>query len=171
MELTLSPDPAPGDALTVADLFEEFADPLHRYALRLARDADRADDLVQETLIRAMPHLLLLGQMHPYQRRAWMYRVLKNRFLDEERARKREQDLAQRVAQRSQLVQDPTLMVLSPDLFDQLPEHYGEVLQQHYLLGMTSEEIGHRLGIPAATVRSRLHLAIKWLRAHQTELF
>jgi RNA polymerase sigma-70 factor (ECF subfamily) len=171
MERTLSPDPTPSAALTIADLFEEFAEPLHRYALRLARDSDRADDLVQETLIRAMAHLSLLDQMHPYQRRAWMYRVLRNRFLDEERARKREQDLAQRIAQRSELVQDPTRMVLSPDLLDQLPEHYAEVLQQHYLLGMTSEEIGRRLGIPAATVRSRLHLAIKRLRARQTESF
>jgi len=171
VEAALLPAPAPSSALTVPDLFVEFADPLHRYALRLARDGDRADDLVQETLIRAMPNLLLLGQMHPYQRRAWMYRVLKNRFLDEERARKREEGLTQRVALGSQPVEDPTFMVLPPDLLDQIPEQYGEVLRQHYLLGMTSEEIGQQLGIPAATVRSRIHLAIKWLRAHQSELF
>jgi len=159
------------DALTIADLFDDFEEPLHRYAVRLSGDADRADDLVQETLIRAMSHLPLLNQLHPYQRRAWMYRVLKNRFLDEERARKRQRDLARRVAQNTQFVQDPTAMVLPPDLLDQIPEHYGEVLQKRYFLGMKSKEIGQELGIPAATVRSRIHLALKWLRKHQTKWF
>lgn len=171
MEPLLAADPTESDALTIGDLYDDFEEPLHRYAVRLTGDADRADDLVQETLIRAMSHLPLLGQLHPYQRRAWMYRVLKNRFLDEERARQRRRDLARRVAQSTPFVQDPTAMVLPPDLLDQIPEHYGEVLQKRYLLGMKSEEIGQELGIPAATVRSRIHLALKWLRQHQAEWF
>ena len=36
-----------------AELFEEFEDPLHRYAMSLVRNRDWADDLVQETFIRA----------------------------------------------------------------------------------------------------------------------
>ncbi len=159
-----------GAVLTIAGLYEEYEEPLHRYAVRLTRDADRADDLVQETMIRALVHLPLLEQLNRYQRQSWLYRVLKNRFIDEERAYKRNQELVQRVGAKIEFVADPTWMALSPDLLDQLPEHYAEVLQQHYLLGMTSEEIGRSLHIPAATVRSRLHLAIKWIRTHQPEL-
>jgi len=170
-EPTWPTDPARGDMLTVAELFEEYEEPLHRYATRLAGDTDRADDLVQETFVRAMGHLTLLGELNRYQRRAWLYRVLKNRFLDEQRARQREQALAQRLARRARIAQGPAQMLLSPDLFDQIPDRYREVLQRRYFLGMTSAEIGRELGIPAATVRSRLHLAIKWLRAHQSELF
>ncbi len=170
MELNRLEGFAPGDALTIAGLYEEYEEPLHRYAVRLARDADRADDLVQETMVRAMAHLALLEQLNRYQRQAWLYRVLRNRFIDEERAHKRDQELVQRVGAKTDWVADPTWMVLSPDLLDQLPDKYAEVLQQHYLLGMTSEEIGRSLGLPAATVRSRLHLAIKWIRTHQPEL-
>jgi RNA polymerase sigma-70 factor (ECF subfamily) len=48
-----------------------------------------------------------------------------------------------------------------------MPQIYREVVQRRYLLEMTSEQIGEELGVPAATVRSRLHLAIIWLRSHR----
>ncbi len=50
--------------MTLADLYDEFEGWLRRYALRLAWEPDRADDLVQETFIRAMAHLPLLEQLN-----------------------------------------------------------------------------------------------------------
>ena len=160
--------PQGGDT-TIADLYEEFETRLHRYAVSLARDSDRADDLVQETFIRAWPHLALLSQLNLHQRQAWLYRVLKNRFLDEERARRRQQLLVEQLAREPQTVSHPFLAVMSRGLLEAVPERYREVLHRRYVMGMNSTEIGRELGIPAATVRSRLHLAIKWLRAHQSE--
>jgi RNA polymerase sigma-70 factor (ECF subfamily) len=161
-------NPVSGNDLTIADLYGEFEDRLRRYAVSLARDADRAEDLVQETYIRAMAHLPLLSQLKPYQRRAWLYRVLKNRFLDEQRAARREQALLEQLAQDVQMVGAPA-WASSLAWFDEVPEQYREVLHKRHLLGMTSEEIGRELGVPAATVRSRLYLARKWLRAHRAE--
>jgi len=156
--------------MTIADLYEEFETSLHRYAMSLARDPDRADDLVQETFIRAWAHLELLRQLSPHQRRAWLYRVLKNLFLDRERARQRRQALAEQLGRQAQYATYPSPAMMWQGLLDLVPERYRELLHQRYVLGMTSREIGRELGIPAATVRSRLHLAIKWLRAHQSEL-
>ena len=155
--------------MTIADLYEEFEARLRRYAMSLARDSDRADDLVQETFIRAWAHLELLGQLNHYQRRAWLYQVLKNLFLDEQRARQRQQVLVKQLTWEAQIASYPSPGVMSQEFFDLVPERYRELLQQRYLLGMTSKEIGRQLGIPAATVRSRLHLAIKWLRAHKSQ--
>jgi len=155
--------------MTIADLYEEFETRLRRYAMSLARDSDRADDLVQETFIRAWAHLELLGQLNPHQRRAWLYQVLKNLFLDGERARQRQQALVEQLTREAPIASYPSPEAMSPGLFELVPERYRGLLHQRYVLGMTSKEIGRELGIPAATVRSRLHLAIKWLRAHQSE--
>jgi len=155
--------------MTIADLYEEFETMLRRYAMSLARDSDRADDLVQETFIRAWAHLELLGQLNHHQRRAWLYQVLKNLFLDEQRARQRQRVLVEQLAREPQITSYPSPDVISQELFELVPERYRELLHQRYVLGMTSKEIGRELGIPAATVRSRLHLAIKWLRAHKSE--
>jgi RNA polymerase sigma-70 factor (ECF subfamily) len=60
--------------------------------------------------------------------------------------------------------------MLAREMLDLVPERYRDVLYRRYLLGQTSEEISSAYGIPAATVRSRLYLARKWLRTHHPEL-
>ncbi|MDQ1329058.1 MAG: hypothetical protein QG641_2347 [Candidatus Poribacteria bacterium] len=123
-----------------------------------------------------MGHLMLLEQLNCYQRQAWLCRTLKNLVLDEQYARQREQILVDQLAQQAKLIQDvqvdsyPMLEVLTNDIFDQIPQNYRELLYKHYVLGLNSQEIAHELGIPAATVRSRLHLALKKLRAKKSHL-
>jgi RNA polymerase sigma-70 factor (ECF subfamily) len=156
--------------MTLTDLYEEYETKLHRYARRLTRDSDRADDLVQETFIRAMGHLELLGLLKSYQRRAWLHRTLKNLFIDEQRSRQRQQDLIEQLAQETPLAGHLPPEVLSPNPFDLVPERYRELVEKRYVLGMTSREIAEELGVPAATVRSRLHLALKNLRLQKSRL-
>jgi RNA polymerase sigma-70 factor (ECF subfamily) len=165
----LSTDPTGGGSLTVAELFEEYKDRLHRYAMGLTRDSNRANDLLQETFIRAMTHIELLNQLNPYQRRAWLYRVLKNRFIDQQRARQREQALLGQLVELVEVESHSFVDARLYGLFDLVPERYRDLLKKRYVLGMTSQEMGEKLGVPAATVRSRLRLAIKWLRTHQSE--
>jgi RNA polymerase sigma-70 factor (ECF subfamily) len=162
--------PSSAEPLTLDELFLAYEEPLRRYAESLARDADRAEDLVQETMIRAMGNLGLLEQLNSYQRRAWLYQVLKNRFIDEERAFARQSSLAERLAEQVLEASIPTSAAVAGALLEQVPEQYREVLHAHYLLGKSGDEIAHELDIPAATVRSRLFLARKWLRAHQAEI-
>jgi len=163
-------EPSTSFELTIQDLYDLFEAKLHRYAVNLARDSDRADDLVQETLIRAMGNLVLLQQLQPYQRQAWMYRVLKNLFIDEERRRERQEALYENLVWEAELDTAPATTMLAREMIDLVPERYRDVLLRRYILGQTSEEIGSAYGIPAATVRSRLYLARKWLRAHHPEL-
>ena len=163
-------EPSISSELTIQDLYDLFEAKLHRYAVNLARDRDRADDLVQETLIRAMGNLVLLQQLNPYQRQAWMYRVLKNLFIDGERRRERQETLYEHLVWEAELDAAPATTMLARDMIDLVPERYHDVLHRRYLLGQTSEEIGSAYGIPAATVRSRLYLARKWLRTHHPEL-
>jgi RNA polymerase sigma-70 factor (ECF subfamily) len=117
-----------------------------------------------------MGHLELLGQLNHRQRKAWLFRVMKNRFIDEQRAQQRRQDLIENLSQDAWLATSLSGDEKSLHLFESVPEQYRELIHQRYVLGMNSTEIGRSLGIPAATVRSRLHLAIKWLRAHQSQI-
>ena len=153
--------------MTIAELYETWEKKLNRYATRLTRDSHRAEDLVQETFIRAMGHLLLLEQLNDHQREAWLHQVLKNLFYDEERARQREQRLAEHFVQPDFIDSNPLLEVLWQDIFDRIPDRYRDLLHKRYVLSMTSEEIACELGVPAATVRSRLHQALKALRANR----
>lgn len=152
--------------MTIAEIHDAFERSLHRYAMRLVKDSDRADDLVQETFIRALAHLELLDQLNRHQQQAWLYRVLRNVFLDAQQSRQREQALAERLARETQAILPLWEDVVSSDVFELIPERYRDLLRKRYLLGMTSVEIARELGVPAATVRSRLHLAIKRLRAN-----
>ena len=53
------------------------------------------------------------------------------------------------------------------DPFDLVPEADRQLVEMRYRLGLSSREIAQDLNIPAATVRSRLHQAIKRLRARK----
>lgn len=153
--------------LTLADLYDAYEQKMLRYAKILVGDPFWAEDLVQDTFMRAISHLAMLSGLTLYQRLAWLRRVLKNRFIDQYRARQREQEMVEQIIRETQLTDDDSIPILTRELLELAAEKDRELLTQRYILGMTSEEIGNQLGIPAATVRSRLHLARKRLRARQ----
>jgi RNA polymerase sigma-70 factor (ECF subfamily) len=123
--------------------------------------------LVQETLIRSMGHLELIGKLARPQQRAWLYRTLKNLFLDEEARLRRQAMLLQEMGRETLYEESTAVETISIDPFDHVPERFRDVVEMHYRWGMTSQEIATQLEIPAATVRSRLHLAIKEMRRKQ----
>jgi RNA polymerase sigma-70 factor (ECF subfamily) len=155
----------------LTELYEAYESMLHRYAMTLTHyDQDRADDLVQDTFVRAMGHLELLGLLKPHQRRSWLYRTLKNLFLDELKARERQALFSEQVAWQTAAVGNVLPEVMSPTPFELVPDQYRDIVEKRYVLGMTSRQIAEELGIPAATVRSRLHLAMKQLRSQKSKL-
>lgn len=154
----------------LTELYESYEVRLRNYGLSLTNDPDSADDLVQETFLRAYAHLRKLALLKPHQQRSWLYRTLKNLFIDGYRAGKREQKLVDDLGWEFSLERPSMQIVRSVDLVRELPVHYQEVIYRRYYLGMNSQEIGLELGIPPATVRSRLHLALKRLRAIQKSI-
>ena len=154
---------------SIADLFEASRDQLFRFALSLCKRLDRADDLLQETFLRALKHSHTLAGMNRFQRQAWLKRVLRNRFFDEERSRKRASAAVIEMIRHAHRSSDSTGFVHFDEILDQVPTRYRDAIEKRYRLGMTSTEIGQELGIPAATVRSHLHQGIRWLRNRMAE--
>ncbi|MFD0883651.1 sigma factor, partial [Streptosporangium algeriense] len=73
------------DEQLVRALFDEHGGPLYGYVLRLTGDSGRAEDVVQETLLRAWRHPDALSGK-PI--RAWLFTVARNLVVDQHRARK-----------------------------------------------------------------------------------
>lgn len=151
--------------MTLADLYGQYEAGLQAYALRLGRDADLAADLVQETFIRSLGHLPLLEQLNRHQCRAWLCQTLKRLFLDRQAARQREQAALARFAAEAETVVLPEEP--ASGLFELVPAGDRELLDKRYRLNLTSRQIADELGVSAATVRYRLHLAIQRLRARR----
>ena len=153
----------------VTQLFQDHEAQLKRYARSLTHDYDQAEDLVQEAFIKAAVHQEVLGHLNGRQRRSWLYAVLKNSFIDHVRRVKRQQKLLRELADTISADAPSTEYAGEINLFERVPDQYRKLLIQRYVYGMTSEEIAGELQVPAATVRSRIRLAIQWLRTHINE--
>ena len=167
--------------MTVGDLYETYAPQLTKYARHLTADMDNADDLLQETFIRAMRNLSLLKSLSPHKRRAWLFRTMGNLFVDKQRARQRERVF---LGTLHQILQEESIhktagwksdtgshifeTISIPEIMRYIPRRDHDLFHMRFVTGMTSEEIATRTGIPASSVRYRLHVAIRKLRARKS---
>lgn len=142
-------------------MYENLESDLNRFARSISRHEQEADDLVQDALEKSLKQTDLLA-LPIHKQRAWFFRVMKNRMIDDRRKDKRladweeELDLPEQPLVINQLEMTELLSHLTPEM--------GDLVFKRYWLGMTSKEIGDQLQVPAATIRYKLHFAIKKLR-------
>jgi RNA polymerase sigma-70 factor (ECF subfamily) len=147
-------------------MYEEHAAAVRSYALRFTSDA-HADDIVQETFIRAWRHL---AQLDDGERpvRPWLLRVARNLLTDAVRSERSRPvtplgDEVPTVAVDGGLDQVLDQQVLLPALRC-LPPGQRVVLVEAVLYGASVDSVAQRLGIPAGTARSRLFYGLRTLR-------
>lgn len=144
--------------------------PLRRYARSLTRDAPKADDLVHDTLVRALE---ARGSLRPNTNlRTWMMTVLHNAFIDDQRRKRVEARHADVLVQLSDEVALPAQegqVRLSQirKAFDGLPEEQRAALHLVTLEGLSYAEAAQVLGIPIGTLMSRLGRGRAALRAFE----
>ena len=155
-----------GDKEAFTALIVPLGDRLYAVAYRILRDADRAEDAVQQTFLSAWRELATLRDDSRLE--AWLFRLLVNACYAEIRHTRRWQPGLQ-VVRLEPAVDDPQLSVARGDELERAFRHLsGEqraVLVLTYYLGMSGAEVGAVLGLPAGTVRSRLHYARQLMRA------
>ncbi|WP_274559117.1 sigma-70 family RNA polymerase sigma factor [Streptomyces spiramyceticus] len=158
---------APDEELMRA-LYREHAGPLLAYVLRLvAGDRQRAEDVVQETLIRAWKNA---GQLNRATGsvRPWLVTVARRIVIDNHRSRQsRPQEVdpspLEVMPAEDEIDKALWLMTLSDALDDLTPAH-REALVETYFRGRTVNEAAEALGIPSGTVRSRVFYALRSMK-------
>ncbi|MFG2328170.1 sigma-70 family RNA polymerase sigma factor [Streptomyces sp. NPDC048604] len=156
------------DERALEELQREHGTALHGFLLGLTYgDRQRAEDLVQETLVRAWLHPEAFHG--PYESmRPWLFTVARRLAIDARRSR---------LARPAEIGDDA--LAATPDPADATesavaaldvraavrglsPEHRA-VLERIYFHGLTVKEAADDLGIPAGTVKSRSHYALRTL--------
>lgn len=155
------------DEALIRSVYEEHGHALLAYATRLTGDRAAAEDVVQETLIRAWRHceVLVNGKGSV---RGWLLTVARNIITDRYRARAARPPEVSGVAAAPPVEEDhadsvvDTMTVLGA--LDRLSPEHRDVLRELYYRQLSVAEAADRLGIPAGTVKSRSHYALKALR-------
>jgi RNA polymerase sigma-70 factor (ECF subfamily) len=157
---------AAADAMS--KLWELHGSALLRFALKLTLgDRGRAEDIVQETMVRAWRHPEVVdGREHAI--RSWLFTITRHVAIDLWRARSRtEEVIDDEVLDRADPAESIDQAVTSMDVQSALalltPEH-REIIVEMYFHGRQVTEIAQSLGIPAGTVKSRAYYAIRHLK-------
>ena len=164
---------APAKELTFEQLIEQQVDGLYRAAMRYTRDPQRAEDLVHDTVVRALRFRDSFKMGTNFK--AWIYTILTNTFIHKYRRQQREReilngahraDVEQRLhsdsAREAARSPENTYLrdMLSDDVLkalDSLAEDYRTVIVLCDLEGLSYKEIAEVIDRPVGTVMSRLY--------------
>ncbi|MDH6109742.1 RNA polymerase sigma-70 factor (ECF subfamily) [Kitasatospora sp. MAP12-15] len=160
--------PADADEELMRALYHEHAGPLLGFVLHLVGgDRQRAEDVVQETLVRAWRHADRL-EVEAGSVRPWLVTVARRIVIDNHRrgaARPQETDAAPLELLPAADDLDRALrMMMITDALGALSQAHREVIVETYLKGRTVGEVAAELGIPAGTVKSRIFYALRSLK-------
>jgi RNA polymerase sigma-70 factor, ECF subfamily len=150
-----------GDEDAFAEIYEYYSAPIHRFIYRMLGSAEQADDMTQETFIRAYQSLDRLDQDPNLS--AWLYRIASNACMDTLRRRTRftwlpmfdKSDRDEEFA-----TDDFTPQIAEADavrrVLADMPAALSMTLVLRSLEGFSCEEIAEIMNVPKGTVFSRL---------------
>lgn len=158
-------------------------DALYNFGLRLTTDPNDAEDLVQDTIVKA--YRFFSSYEKGTNAKAWLFRILKNSYINNYRKKSKKpqqvdydevstfyetvraertdtSDLEDRLYR--ELMDDDITNAL-----EELPEDFRTVVLLCDVEGFTYEEIANMLDVPIGTIRSRLHRGRNLLKAQLME--
>ena len=156
-----------GDRDAFATLVRANVDRCYGLAYRILRDHHRAQDATQQALLGAWRDLPTLREPHRFE--AWLHRLVVHACYVEARTERRSTAKVLAIRPTDVEPRDEMAAVADRELLDVAfrglsPEHRSVVVLHHHH-GYPLTEIASLLGIPEGTARSRLHYAVRQLRA------
>jgi RNA polymerase sigma-70 factor (ECF subfamily) len=160
---------AAGDDVVLTELYRQYRGPLLSFVLRLtAGDRQQAEDVVQETMVRAWREVGRLDFTEP-SLMPWLATVARRIVIDEDRRKRaRPPEIGGDLVERPPVADDETesllRKVLVIEALQALSAAHRGVLNETILRDRTVNEAADVLGIPVGTVKSRVYYALKALR-------
>ena len=160
-----------GDLEAFASLVERYQRPLTAKALANVRHVQDADDLVQETFMRAFKGLASFREDTRFG--PWLYRILRNLVIDRSRRTCREVGGAEEMAARIEAdAPTPEMEMLSQELAKRIDQALAEmpegrqkqIFRLRFEKGLPIKEIASRLGLHSGTVKVHLFRSSRRLR-------
>jgi RNA polymerase sigma-70 factor, ECF subfamily len=147
----------------------QYIDHLFRYAMVLARNRSEAEDLVQETYVRALG---AVERLRPDSNvKVWMFTILRNVWRNQLRSQRAAPRIVELDSERVGTFQDPHAVLVTKmegelvrEAIRQLPEDAREIIVLREYEDMSYQEIADLLDCPLGTVMSRLGRARSRLR-------
>jgi RNA polymerase sigma-70 factor, ECF subfamily len=180
---------AQGDQDAFARIMRRYNQRLYRLAVSVMGDASEAEDVLQESYVRAFYALSTYSGAGSLG--AWLARIVRNEAIDRVRARDsrrshvaieadlggQSEEVETNVAQDPlQSLTDPQALAANADLrrlleraIQRLPEQFRSAFVLREVEGLSVEETAEYLGIPSATVKTRDHRARNLLRSYLSE--
>jgi RNA polymerase sigma-70 factor (ECF subfamily) len=160
----------------LGQVLDEVFDGLYGYAMVLSRDRTEAEDLVQETCVRAVK---AIESLQPGSNaKSWLFTILRNIWLNQVRQRRAAPQIVELDVDESTLglaveaSKDPYALYVSKveraqvrQAIQQLPDEFREIIVLREYEELSYQEIASLLGCPAGTVMSRLGRARSKLRS------
>lgn len=148
------------------ELHDQHAQAIWRYVVHLTGDRALADDIVQETLLRAWRRPHILDQTES-SARSWLFTVARNLVIDDRRSAHAIHEFGtDRIPERESADETDAILDswLVSDALAVLTLEHRAVIVHAYFGGRSIAEISRELDIPEGTVKSRLHYGLRALR-------
>jgi RNA polymerase sigma-70 factor (ECF subfamily) len=153
-------------------VYDQHAAALWSHVMRLTPDRAFAEDVVQETLLRAWRNPGVLDQSDR-SARAWLFTVARHIVIDDWRSRRSRVEVPTDALPERAAVEDIDTLLQSWQVAEavrRLSAQHRDVLIECFYLGHTGAQAAIRLGVPVGTVKSRCHYALHALRLILAEM-
>ena len=152
-------------ASAFTSLFNDYSRALFRVLFKLVNDQEKAEDLLQDTFLKAWTHL---HQYDPAQGRpyTWLLSITRHVALSELRHQKVQAQAVTYIGQQTSEGALPAVNdgLLNGSIFTLLPPQYRQIMELHYIQGLTQLEIAQELGLPLGTIKTRIRSALHVLK-------
>lgn len=171
------PAVAQGNVSAFEELYDRYASTVYAVLLRILVNADDAQEVLQETFVKAWASAKMFDAVRGSEV-AWLISIARSRGIDRLRSRKiryeREDAAGREISIHSSFVESTTgadKAIQSEErtavrgALAELPEPQRIALELAYFEGLSQSEIAAKLGEPLGTIKTRMQLGMKKLRA------
>lgn len=138
------------------EVYEKHYPELLRYAGAACKNSTEAEDLVQEVFLKALQNVDTFSELGPSQRRAWLYRSLKNLICDRFRREQLENACLDAFPEDGFYWEPGIQETENKILLAQLSPEDQTLFHMRYEEGYNASELSQMFGIPKGTIRARL---------------